>query len=334
MKRRLKKISVLIPCYNEEENVVPMSEEIVRLFEGVLAQYDYELLFIDNDSSDNTRELLRKICTENNHIKAIFNAKNFGQFNSPYYGMCQTTGDCTVAMCCDFQDPVEMIPKFIKEWEGGSKIVCGINTASKENKIMRFLRSCYYKVIKKMSDIDQIEHFTGFGLYDKSFIQILKDLDDPTPFFRGIVAELGFKRKDIPYEQQRRRAGKTHNNWFTLYDAAMLSFTSYTKVGLRIATVLGFAMAAVSMVIAFIYLILKLVYWERFVAGMTPLLLAVLVLGSVQLFFIGFLGEYVLSINKRMMKRPFVIEEERINFEKNDGKNIHKYEAYADKMQA
>ena len=308
----MKKISILIPCYNEEDNVVPMSEAVVRLFEEKLTEYDYEILFIDNDSSDHTRLLLREICGKNKHIRAIFNARNFGQFNSPYYGMCQTTGDCTVVICCDFQDPVDLIPQFVQEWENGYKIVCGIKTTSKENKIMRFLRSCYYKTIRKMSDVDQIEHFTGFGLYDRSFIQVLRELDDPTPFLRGIVAELGYRRKDIPYEQQKRRAGKTHNNWFTLYDAAMLSFTSYTKAGLRIATVLGFAMASVSMVIALIYLILKLVYWERFVAGMTPILLA---FGSIQLFFIGFLGEYVLSINKRMMKRPLVIEEERINFE-------------------
>ena len=167
-----------------------------------------------------------------------------------------------------------------------------------------------------MSDVDQIEHFTGTGLYDKSFIEVLKKLDDPTPFLRGIVAELGYKRKDIPYEQQQRRAGKTHNNWFTLYDAAMLSFTSYTKVGLRIATFLGFVMAIISMIAAVIYLVLKLIYWDRFVAGMAPILLAVLVLGSIQLFFIGFMGEYILSINKRVMKRPLVIEEERINFDK------------------
>lgn len=311
----MKKISILIPCYNEEENVIPMSEAVTELFETELVQYDYEIVFIDNNSSDNTRILLRKICSGNRHIKAIFNAKNFGQFNSPYYGMCQTTGDCTISMCCDFQDPLELIPRFIQEWEKGYKIVCGIKTSSKENKIMRFLRTCYYKIIRKMSDVDQIEHFTGTGLYDRSFIQVLKDLDDPTPFLRGIVAEMGYKRKDIPYEQQKRRAGQTHNNWFTLYDAAMLSFTSYTKVGLRIATIAGFVMAFISIIIALVYLILKLVYWERFVAGVTPILLAVLVLGSVQLFFIGFLGEYVLSINKRMMKRPLVIEEERINFE-------------------
>lgn len=311
----MKKISILIPCYNEEENVIPMSEAVTELFETELVQYDYEIVFIDNNSSDNTRILLRKICSGNRHIKAIFNAKNFGQFNSPYYGMCQTTGDCTISMCCDFQDPLELIPRFIQEWEKGYKIVCGIKTSSKENRIMRFLRTCYYKIIRKMSDVDQIEHFTGTGLYDRSFIQVLKDLDDPTPFLRGIVAEMGYKRKDIPYEQQKRRAGQTHNNWFTLYDAAMLSFTSYTKVGLRIATIAGFVMAFVSIIVALVYLILKLVYWERFVAGVTPILLAVLVLGSVQLFFIGFLGEYVLSINKRMMKRPLVIEEERINFE-------------------
>ena len=314
----MKKISVMIPCYNEEENVVPMSEAIVSLFETELTKYDYELLFIDNNSTDSTRSLLREICAKNSHIKAIFNAKNFVQFNSPYYGMCQTTGDCTIGMCCDFQDPVELIPQFIQEWEKGYKIVCAIKTTSKENKIMRFLRTCYYKVIRKMSDVDQIEHFTGTGLYDKSFIEVLKKLDDPTPFLRGIVAELGYKRKDIPYEQQKRRAGKTHNNWFTLYDAAMLSFTSYTKVGLRIATIIGFVMAVVCIVIALIYLVLKLIYWDWFIAGMAPVLLSVLGLGSLQLFFIGFMGEYILSINKRIMNRPLVIEEERINFENKD----------------
>lgn len=184
---------------------------------------------------------------------------------------------------------------------------------------MRFLRTCYYRIIKKMSEVDQIEHFTGFGLYDREFIQVLRDLGDSTPFLRGIVAELGYKRKDIPYEQQRRRAGKTHNNWYTLYDAAMLSFTSYTKAGLRLATLLGFFTAIISMAIGIVYLILKLVYWDRFVAGMAPILLAVLFLGSVQLFFIGFLGEYVLSINKRLMNRPLVIEEERLNFADREG---------------
>lgn len=311
----MKKISIMIPCFNEEENVREIGAAVIEVLEKDLPSYDYEILFIDNDSSDKTRVYLREMCANNPKIRAIFNAKNFGQFNSPYYGLCQTTGDCTVCLCCDFQDPVEMIPKLVAEWEKGAKIVCAIKTSSRENKIMRFFRTCYYKMIRKMSDVEQIEHFTGFGLYDHSFIKVLRELDDPTPFLRGIVAELGYKRVDIPYEQQKRRAGKTHNNWFTLYDAAMLSFTSYTKIGLRMATVLGFVLAAISMALAIVYLVLKLVYWDRFAAGMTPLLLAVLILGSVQLFFIGFLGEYILSINKRMMKRPLVIEEERLNFE-------------------
>lgn len=320
MKMKEKKvISVMIPCYNEVENVEAISKAVINIIENKLAQYDYELIFIDNNSTDGTKDVLRSLCIENKKIKVIFNAKNFGQFNSPYYGLCQTNGDCTIFMCCDFQDPVEMIPKFIEKWEAGYKIVCAIKTSSKENRVMRLLRTCYYKIIKKMSDVEQIEHFTGFGLYDKSFIEVLKKLDDSTPFLRGIVAELGYKRIDIPYEQQKRAAGKTHNNWATLYDAAMLSFTSYTKIGLRIATIIGFGLSAISLVVALIYLILKLVFWDRFVAGTIPILLAVCILGSVQIFFIGLLGEYVLSINKRIMKRPLVIEEERINFEKNEG---------------
>ncbi len=310
----MKKISVLIPCYNEEENVVPMANAVTEIFEKELPQYDFELVFIDNDSTDNTRALLRAICANNSRVKAIFNAKNFGQFNSPYYGICQTTGDCTISMCCDFQDPVEMIPKYVKEWEDGYKIVIGIKTTSKENKLVRFLRTCYYKMIKKFSDVEQIEHFTGSGLYDKSFVDVLRTLDDPSPFLRGIVAELGFKRKEIPYEQPKRRAGKTHNNFYTLYDAAMLSFTSYTKIGLRIATIGGFLMSVASILVALTYLVLKLVNWDSFSAGNAPILIGVFVLGSVQLFFLGLLGEYVLNINKKIMKRPLVIEEERINF--------------------
>lgn len=281
----MKKVSILIPCYNEQENVRPMSEAIVDLFEKQLTQYDYELLFIDNDSSDQTRPILREICKNNEHIKAIFNAKNFGQFNSPYYGMLQTTGDCTISMVCDFQDPVELIPQYLEAWEQGYKIVIGIKTSSKENPIMYHLRSVYYKMIKKFSDVEQIEHFTGSGLYDKDFIQVLRDLKDPTPFLRGIVAELGYKRKEIPYEQPERRAGKTHNNFLRLYDAAMLSFTSYTKIGLRMATFLGMGCGAISAVIGLIYLIMKLVLWDTFAAGMAPVLIGMFFLGSVQLIF-------------------------------------------------
>ena len=313
-----KKISIIVPCYNEEENVVPLSEAVIATLEKDLPEYDYEILFIDNCSKDKTREKLILLCSKNKKIKAIFNTKNFGQFNSPYYGLCQTTGDCTICLCADFQDPIDMIPKFVHEWENGYKIVCGIKTSSKENKIMYFLRGVYYKAIKKMSEVEQIEQFTGFGLYDKSFIQVLRDLKDPTPFLRGIVAELGPERKEIPYEQQERRAGKTSNNWYRLYDAAMLSFTSYTKIGLRLATFIGFGLSAVSVVIAIIYFILKLLHWNDFPAGMTPILLGVFVIGSMQLFFIGLLGEYIMNMNARLMNRPLVIEQERINFDEDE----------------
>ena len=207
-----------------------------------------------------------------------------------------------------------MIPQFVQEWENGYKIVCGIKTSSQENKIMRFFRTCYYKTIKKMSDVEQIEHFTGFGLYDRSFLEVLRGLDDPIPFLRGIVAEFGYQRKDIPYEQQKRRSGKSHYSLYNLYDTAMLSFTSYTKVGLRIATLLGFVMSAACILIAIVYLVLKLMYWDRFVMGMAPILIGVFLIGSIQIFFTGLIGEYIMSINTRVMHRPLVIEEKRINF--------------------
>lgn len=311
----MKKISVLIPCYNEEENVGPMCDTVVNIMRQQLPGYDYELLFIENCSQDRTRQKLRELCKDNPKVKAIFNAKNFGQFNSPYYGLLQTTGDCVIPMCCDFQEPPELIPEFVKEWENGYRIVIGRKTSSKENKVMYLLRSIYYKLIKKFSSVEQIEHFTGFGLYDRSFIEVLRDLKDPTPFFRGIVAELGYKRKEIEYEQQNRRAGKSSNNFYRLYDAAMLSFTSYTKIGLRLSTFIGFGVAAVSFLIALIYLVYKLIYWQNFVVGTAPILIGMFFLGAVQLIFLGLIGEYILSINQRLMNRPLVIEEERINFE-------------------
>ena len=310
----MKIISVLIPCFNEEDNVIPISKAVIEQLELFRDKYDYELVFIDNFSTDGTRSKLEKLCEENIKIKAIFNAKNFGQFNSPFHGMCQVNGDCVIAMCCDFQDPVDLIPRFIAEWEKGYKIVAAIKTTSEENKVIRFLRTCYYKLIKKMSSVEQIEHFTGTGLYDRSFIEVLKNLDDPQPFLRGIVAELGPLRKDITYTQAKRRAGKTHNNWYTLYDAAMLSFTSYTKIGLRLATIFGFIFSAINMFIAVGYFIAKLIWWDKFPMGTVPMLLGVFFTGSIQLFFTGLLGEYVLNINTRVMKRPLVIEEKRINF--------------------
>ena len=313
-----KRLSVMIPCYNEEENVRAIYEAVRQQFVENLPQYDYEILFIDNKSQDQTRGIIRKICSEDKNVKAIFNCRNFGQFNSPYYAITQTSGECCITLCADFQDPPELIPQFVKEWENGYKLVIGVKTKSKESKIMYALRSLYYKVIKKMSDVQQIEHFTGFGLYDKSFVKTLRELDDPQPFIRGIVAELGPEYKEIEYTQPQRRAGKTHNNFYSLYDAAMLSFTSYTKIGLRLAVFAGAILGVISFVIAMVYLILKLVFWDRFAAGMAPILIGVFFMGSIQLFFIGLLGEYIMNINSRVMKRPLVVEEERINFEETE----------------
>ena len=311
----MKTISVMIPTYNEEENVDAIYQAVKDVIQRELPTYDYEILFLDNKSRDGTRGLIREICKEDPKVKAIFNVKNFGQFNSPYYGILQTTGDCTITMCADFQDPVEMIPKFIAEWEKGYKIVIGRKTKSKENPIMYFLRDCYYKLIKKMSSCEQIEQFTGFGLYDASFVQTMRKLKDPTPFIRGIVAELGPERKEIEYTQPQRRAGKTHNNWYTLFDAAMLSFTSYTKVGMRLATFSGFIIAFLSFLVGLGFLIAKLVSWDSFTAGYAPTVIAIFFMGGLQLAFLGFLGEYVMAMNTRIMNRPLVVEEERLNFE-------------------
>ena len=308
----MSKISVVIPCYNEEENIEAMIDAVTEEFKNNLPGYDYEIIFIDNDSKDRTRDLIRIGVSKDLHVKAIFNAKNFGQFNSPYYGLLQMEGDAAVLLACDFQDPVELIHEFVKGWEEGYKIVIGRKTKSEESKFVYALRSLYYKTIKKYSDVEQIEQYTGFGLYDKAFIEVLKTLDDPTPFLRGVVAELGFRRKEIDYTQPMRRAGKTKNNWYTLYDGAMLSFTSYTKVGLRLATFIGFIGAFLSFLIAVYFFVRKLVDWYGYDAGIAPLIILVALLGSLQLLFIGLIGEYILSINHRVMKRPLVVEEERI----------------------
>lgn len=318
----MKKISILIPCYNEVENVELMSMSVINVMEEALPQYDYEIVFIDNASTDGTRDILEKICARNKKIKAIFNVTNFGQFNSPFYGMCQTTGDCTISLCCDFQDPVELIPVLVGKWEEGHKIVSGVKSSSKENSFIYFLRTIYYKLMKNLSDVKMIEHFTGFGLYDKTFISLLKELDDPVPFIRGIVAEYGtgFNLVEVEYEQPKRRAGKTKNNFFTLYDASMLSITSYTKMGLRLATWLGFISSGLSLLVALAFLILKLCNWNQYEAGYTPMILGIFIIGSLQLFFIGLLGEYILNINTRVIHRPLVVEEKRINFGEDDEK--------------
>ena len=307
-----KRISIMVPTYNEEENVIPLTEAIIAEFAKSLPQYDYDITFIDNCSTDKTRERLEALCAANPRVRAIFNVRNFGQFNSPYHGICQTTGDCTIPLCADFQDPIEMIPTLVAEWEKGYKVICAVKKTSKENKLMRFLRTCYYKAIRKMSSVEQIEHFTGFGLYDRSFVDVLRTLDDPAPFIRGIVAELGFAKKLVPYEQAKRRAGKTHNNFNTLYDAAMLSFTTYTKTPIRMAGMLGYFFLVASLLGGVACLALHLLHVNIRELWLLP---TIGFFGSLNLIFTSIIGEYLLTMRSKINKRPLVIEEKRINFD-------------------
>ncbi len=309
----MKKISIMIPCWNEKENIRQITYAVKKELKKSLPEYDYEIVIIDNKSNDGTRDIIRTLCSEDSKVKAIFNMKNFGQFNSPYYGLTQCTGDCVIPICADFQDPVELIPLMAHKWEEGNKVITMIKTQSKENKLMYFLRGIYYSLIKKMSSIDQIKQFTGFGLYDQSFIEVMRELKDPTPFLRGIIAEYAPEHLEIEYTQPQRRAGKTHNNFFSLYDAAMLSFTSYTN-SLRIATFAGFIISGISFLLGIIYIVVKLLYWNTFSAGTAPIIIAMFFLGGVQLAVLGFLGEYVMSMNRRVINRPLVIVEEKINF--------------------
>lgn len=311
----MKKISILVPTYNEEDNVVNVVDRLEEILGG-LKNYSYEIVFIDNCSKDNTRNILMDLCQKNKNVKAIFNAKNFGYSRSIFYGLTQTTGDCSILINSDFQEPPELICNFIKEWENGYKIVIGKKLKSNENILMVYIRKCYYKLIKYISDVEQIENFYGFGLYDKDFINILKNLDDSEPYLRGIVAELGYKIKEVYYVHEKRKFGKTHFNFLQMYDLAMLGITSYSKVVLRFATMFGFLFSVITFIIGFITLIAKLVNWNNYPIGMAALMVGVFFIGSVQIFFIGLLGEYILNINLRVMHRPLVVEEKRINFDK------------------
>ena len=309
-----KLISVVVPTYNEQENVVPLTDTLVKIFTEELPEYNYEIIFIDNHSKDNTKTLIRQICSENPNVKAIFNARNFGQMRSPVYGFKQAYGDCVVRLNADFQDPPSLIPTFVREWEKGHKIVIGIKEKTEEGFFMAFVRRQYYKFLRKITDIGHIENFTGFGLFDKAFVDVVRNIHDPMPYFRGMVAEFGFEYKTILYQRPNRRAGKSKNHFYTLYDVAMIGITSYSKVMLRLASFLGFIIGGLSFLVALVYFIMKLVHWDWFRSGIAPLVIGVFFLGGVQLFFIGLLGEYVLAINSRVLDRPLVVEEERLNF--------------------
>lgn len=311
----MKKISIVVPCYNEEDNIQQLYSEVTNLMANELPEYVYELLIVDNKSKDKSRQIIRDICKKDKRVKAIFNYINCGPNTNPFFGLRESEGDCSILLYADFQEPIEMIPVMVREWEKGNKVVCMVKHRSKENKFVYFCREIYYRIFKKMSSVEQIRQFTGFGLYDRSFIEVIRKLHDPTPFIKGIVAEYAPDRIEISYTQQRRKGGKSSLDFWGYYDSAMLSFTSYTKGGLRVASITGGVISMISFVIAVIYLVFKLTNWDAFVAGNIPILLSVLFLGGCQLIFIGLLGEYIMSINQRVIDRPMVVEEERINFD-------------------
>lgn len=313
----MKTITVVIPTYNEEENIPLVYQRVTALFRENLINYCYEIQFIDNCSTDCSRKLIADLAASDPHVKAIFNAKNFGFTRSTFYGLTQAEGDCAILLFADMQDPPEVIPAFVEQWEKGSAVVTGIKYQSKENFIMYHIRKAYYSLIKRISEIDHIEQFDGFGLYDASFIHVLRQLHDSQPYLRGIVAELGSKRSAVPYTQEKRLHGKTSFNFMRLYDQAMLGITSYSKVVMRLATIIGFLVAIVSLLIALVTFGYKLSHWDSFPVGSAAISIGVFFFGAMQLFFIGILGEYVLSINTRVMDRPLVIEEKRLNFRYN-----------------
>jgi len=305
-------ISIVTPCFNEAENVEELCQRIRKTMESL--DVEYEHILIDNASVDATVKILKSLASQDARIKIIVNTRNFGHIRSPYYGLLQGSGDAIIIMASDLQDPPEMISEFIKKWEEGYKVVVGVKTHSEEFGLFYFLRSLFYSVLRKLSDIQLIDNFTGFGLYDRHVVEILRKFDDPYPYFRGLIADIGFEYARIEFTQPKRKRGISKNNFFTLYDMAMLGVTSYTKVPLRLATMLGFFSAIFSFLIGGVYLIYKLVDWQNFSLGLAPVIIGLFFMGSVQLFFLGIVGEYIGSIYTLAVRRPLVIEKERINF--------------------
>jgi glycosyltransferase involved in cell wall biosynthesis len=308
-----KRISIVTPCYNEEGNV----EELHALIKATMAQhpqYEYDHLFIDNASADRTVEILRRIAAEDSRVTVIVNTRNFGHIRSPYYALLQGRGDAVIILASDLQDPPELISQFLKKWEEGYKIVMGVKIASEETLTMWLVRKAYYWFISSVAEISLVKNATGFGLYDQRVIELLRTIDDPYPYFRGLVSELGFPPAVVPYKQAQRKRGITSNNFYTLYDLAMLGVTNHSKAPLRLATMAGFAFASLNALVAFGYLIAKLVWWNEFSLGVAPLVIGVFFMSSVQLFFVGIIGEYVGSIYTQVLKRPLVVEKERIHF--------------------
>ena len=314
----MKTISIITACYNEEENVEELYNR-VRTQMAIVGRYRYEHIFIDNSSQDKTVAILKQIAARDHNVKVIVNARNFGHIRSPHHAFLQTTGDCVISLVADLQDPPEMIPEMIARWEEGFSMVLCLKTTSQEHKMMFWVRTQYYKLIDRLSSIQTFENFTGFGLYDRQVVDAVKRYGDAYPYFRGIIAEIGLPYYTLNYDQPRRMRGLTKNNFYTLYDMAMLGITNLSKVPLRAATFLGFFMAFVSLVLGVGYLVYKLIFWSEFSVGVAPLVIGLFFLGSVQLVSLGIVGEYIGAIHTQVMNRPHVIERERVNFQYGPG---------------
>lgn len=311
----MKTISIMTACYNEEENIKDIYSQVKNVFDE-LDGYSYEHIFIDNASEDRTVSILKEIAAIDKAVKIIVNTRNFGPIRSPYYAILQAKGDAVISMAADLQEPPSMIGDFIEKWEEGFKVVVAVKSKSKENPIMFAIRNLYYNLIKKFSETKQIKNFTGFGLYDKEFVDVLRNLDEPYPYFRGLITDLGFETAEVQFVQPKRLKGVTKcRNFYTLYDVAMLGFVNHSKVPLRMATFIGFSVAIFSLLVAFGYFLYKLIFWEHFQLGIAPMVIGLFFFAAVQLFFVGIIGEYIGAIYTQVKNRPLVIEKERINFD-------------------
>ena len=307
-------LSIVTPCYNEADNVDELYTRIKAAIAG-LKKYEFELIFIDNHSQDGTVAKLKKLAASDPMVKVIVNTRNFGHIRSPYYGILQSRGVATIYLASDLQDPPELIPEFIRYWEEGYRLVMATKPVSKGVAWVHSLRKAYYRFLDGISDISLVADSTGFGLYDREVLDHLRQIDDPYPFLRGLICELGYEIKTIPFAQPRRLRGISKNNFYTLYDIAMLGIVSHSKVPIRIAAFAGFALGTISMLVAIVFLMLKLLFWESFPLGIAPVVIGLFFLFGIQLMFIGILGEYIGSIHTYLQRRPVVVEKERINFD-------------------
>jgi len=308
-----KLISIVSPCYNEEGNIENLYRKVMAVIDGLM-DYEFEYIFIDNNSVDQTSTILRSIASQDKRVKLIFNIRNFGHIRSPYWGIMQAKGDAVIYLASDLQDPPELISEFIRSWELGWKVVFGIKPKAQKGKIFHFVRSLYYKILDAMSDVKIIQNATGFGLYDKDVIQQFKNIQDPYPFLRGLVCELGYPIKTIEFTQPSRVSGVTKNNWLSLYDIGMLGIVSHTIFPLRLASLMGYLIAGICLILSIAYLIMKLLFWNSFPLGFAPLIVGFFFLIGMVFIFLGFIGEYIAIISSKVRARPIVVERERVNF--------------------